>query len=294
MNKILLQAGATGADMSRGAGYDRHITIFSPEGRLYQVGMISTTLIEKILNWVEYAFKAISNEGFTSVGIRGKDSAVVVTQRKIPVIIAHALLIVADKWLQDKLHDGSTMSRLYSLNVKIGAVVTGLPADARAHIARARQEAAEFRYKFGYDIPVDLLARRIANINQVFTQQASLRPLGTAITLIAVDDERGPQVYKCDPAGFFVGYLATAAGAKATDMVNHLEKEVKKASGQKYLGESLEETLEIAISSMTQVLGQDFKAIDLEIGVVTTENPNFTVLTTEQIDAVLTRVAEKD
>jgi 20S proteasome subunit alpha 1 len=186
------------------------------------------------------------------------------------------------------------MSRLYSLNAKIGAVVTGLPADARAHIARARQESAEFRYKFGYDIPVDLLARRIANINQVFTQQASLRPLGTAITMIAVDDERGPQVYKCDPAGYFVGYVATAAGAKATDMVNHLEKEVKKAASQKYLGESLEETLEIAISSLTQVLGQDFKAIDLEIGVVTTENPNFTVLTTEQIDAVLTRIAEKD
>lgn len=147
-----------------------------------------------------------------------------------------------------------------------------MSADARAQVQRTRSEAASFRYKYGYEITPDArelaacrhcegqqadmsVAKRMANINQVYTQRAGMRPLGickllssthcwgisphdsistlaadlwsagfalisTAMILIGPDDERGPQIFQLDPAGFFTGYKATASGQKQTEANN--------------------------------------------------------------------------
>jgi 20S proteasome alpha/beta subunit len=72
---------------------------------------------------------------------------------------------------QDKLIDPSSVSHVFKISASIGCVMTGSIADARASVDRARGEAAEFRYKNGYEMPCDVLAKRLANINQVYTQR---------------------------------------------------------------------------------------------------------------------------
>lgn len=75
---------------------------------------------------------------------------------------------------QDKLIDPSSVTHVFKLSPSVGCVMTGSIADARASVDRARGEAAEFRYKFGYEMPCDVLAKRLANINQVYTQRVGL------------------------------------------------------------------------------------------------------------------------
>nr|OQO28153.1 putative proteasome subunit alpha type-1 [Rachicladosporium sp. CCFEE 5018] len=231
----------------------------------------------------EYAFKAITAANITSVGVKGKNCAVVLSQKKVP----------------DKLIDPSSVSYVYRLSPSVGCVMTGSIADARASVTRARGEAAEFRYKFGYEMPCDVLAKRIANINQVYTQRAYLRPLGVAATLVSLDSEYGPQLFKCDPAGYYVGYKATASGPKAQEALNFLEKKLKNkdcAEGD------WEEVVELGIATLSTVLSVDFKKGEIEIGIVGgprrdgkegTEE-GFRSLTEEEIDERLQAIAEKD
>ncbi|KAG6769898.1 hypothetical protein POTOM_025564 [Populus tomentosa] len=257
--------------MSRGSGggYDRHITIFSPEGRLFQV---------------EYAFKAVKAAATTSIGVRGKDSVCVVTQKKVP----------------DKLLDQTSVTHLFPITKYLGLLATGMTADARNLVQQARNEAAEFRFRYGYEMPVDALARWIADKSQVYTQHAYMRPLGVVAMVLGIDEENGPQLYKCDPAGHFFGHKvclldlaangqATSAGLKEQEAINFLEKKMKNDPALSY-----EETVQTAISALQSVLQEDFKATEIEVGVVRTDNRVFRVLPTEEIDEHLTAISERD
>ncbi|TFY66873.1 hypothetical protein EVG20_g4211 [Dentipellis fragilis] len=263
--------------MSR-TSYDRYLTVFSPEGRLYQV---------------EYAFKAISGSGHTAISVRGKDTSVVIIQKKVA----------------DKLIDASTVTHLFSITPTIGCVMTGLIADARSQVARARVESTDFRFKYGYEITPDALARRLANLNQVYTQKAAMRPFGIAMILIGIDPELGPQVFKLDPAGYFVGFHASAAGQKQQEAMNHLEKKWKKLDNGRgtddpiAAGQTLgrDEVIEIAIEAISTVHATDYKAGEIEIGITSSselEDPKtrgkWRVMNEAEVEHHLLAYAEKD
>jgi len=273
------------------AGYDRHITIFSPEGRLHQV---------------EYAFKAVRSGGETSIGVRGASCAVVCTQKKVP----------------DKLLDPTSVTHLFKITEKLGVCVTGMIADARSLVTRARYEAAEFNYKNGYDIPVDYMAKRVADVAQVYTQHAFMRALGVATIFIGIDEEKGPQLFRSDPAGHYLGFKACAAGAKEQEANNFLEKKVKAletkhkekkdgktetkgtdispSSPSSSVGSEGEatftekETLETAIIALQNVVGSDLKSSDIEVGIVTTTDPNFRVLSEAEVTVILDAISDRD
>ena len=222
---------------------------------------------------IEYAFKAVNQGGFTSVAVKGDESAVVVTQKKVP----------------DKLLDPASITNMYKITEHIGCVMTGMVADSRAMVSRAREEAAKFKYEYAYEMPVDVLCRRMADLAQVYTQRAHMRPLGCTMILVAYDDDRGPQVFKADPAGYFCGYKATSAGAKQTEASAYLEKKVRKKTSW-----DNEQTIRNAIMTLQNILSSDFKPSEVEVGIVTKDNPVFRTLSEEHIEEHLTAIAERD
>ena len=129
--------------------------------------------------------------------------------------------------------------------------------------------------------------------------QAYMRPLGVATTLISLDSEFGPQLYKCDPAGYYVGYKATSSGPKTQEALNFLEKKLK---NKEHADGSWEEVVELAITALSTVLSVDFKKNELEIGIVggpktngqEGTDPTFRALTEEEIDERLQSIADKD
>lgn len=244
----------------------RVITIFSSQGTLQQV---------------ENTFLAIKACGLTSIAICGKDCAVVITQKKVP----------------DKLMKPDTITTLYKLDESIGCCVTGRMPDGRSIVNDARQEAFEYLYDRGVPIPVATLAKRIADTAQIFTQNCFVRAMGVATTIIGMDrdDETGlnvPRVYKTDPAGHFVGYFATASGTKEVEAVQALEKKMR---ADKKFGEMDERQVkECCLDVLSSVLDEALKAGDVEMAAVTKANPKFHRIPDNEIEEMLTAIAERD
>lgn len=190
--------------------YDRAITIFSPEGRLYQV---------------EYALELVKR-GAPIVGISSPEGVV----------------IVANETPESRLEDPEYFRKIFEIDEHIGAAISGLSSDARVLINQARVYCQSNRLL--YDEPIDLenLAKSIGDQNQRYTQNAGVRPFGITIIFAGVDST-GNRVFTVDPSGSYRGYYATAVGRKSEEANRMLEEQYR-------VNMNLDEAIALAVDTV--------------------------------------------
>jgi proteasome alpha subunit len=205
-----------------GRGYDHGVSTFSPDGRLYQV---------------EYARESVKR-GTTTVGLKYKDGAV----------------LIVDKRISNKLVITDSIEKMYQIDDHIGMTTSGLVADARQLVDKARVQCQINRMTFGSPISMITLIKKMCDYKQSFTQYGGARPFGTALLIAGVDDE-GVHLFETDPSGAYQSYQAGAIGRGRTTVIDHFEKSWKKGMTQNAaikLGlEALQESLEDSLNKDT-------------------------------------------
>ena len=222
-----------------GRGYDHGVSTFSPDGRLYQV---------------EYARESVKR-GTTTVGLIYKDGVV----------------LIVDKRIQSKLVITDPIEKMYQIDNHIGITTSGLVADARQLVDRARVQCQINRMTYGDAIPVSTLVKKMCDYKQSFTQYGGARPFGTAL-LIAGIDEDGVHLYETDPSGAYQSYHAGAIGRGRSSVIDHFEGKWKAGMtknaaiklGLEALRESLEDDLNPETVEIASVDKDGYSKMDTE------------------------------
>ena len=233
-----------------GMGYDRAITIFSPDGRIYQV---------------EYAQECV-RKGWTALGVKVSEGVVLVGERRF----VSRLMRSTEKILKIDEH--------------IGLAFAGLQSDARVLIDRARIYAQIHRMVYDEPIPVEALARRICDIKQAYTQHGGVRPFGVSFLFAGVD-ETGAQLIETDPGGNYFIIFAHAIGRGANAVMDVLEKEY---NSEMSLNDAIVLTLKALRQSVEE--GVKLSPETVEIGVVDIKTKIFRKLSLDEIKAYITKI----
>lgn len=174
--------------------YDRAITVFSPDGRLFQV---------------EYAREAVKR-GTTTVGLKFKDGVV----------------LIVDKRIASRLIESKSIEKIFQIDEHIGCATSGLVSDARVLVDHARVVAQVNKVTYAEKINIETLVKRICDFKQNYTQYGGVRPFGTAL-LVAGVDEQGNHLFETDPSGALVSYKAGSIGAGRNAVMDMFEEEYK-------------------------------------------------------------------
>merc|ERR1712111_204257 len=240
--------------LSRMAGrYDRAITVFSPDGHLFQV---------------EYAQEAVK-KGSTAVGVRGKDVVVLGVEKKAVA----------------KLQDDRTVQKICVLDSHVMMAFAGLTADARIIIKKARQECQSYRLTVEDPVSLEYITRHVAGMKQRYTQYAGRRPYGISCLLTGFDDDGTPHLYQTDPAGVYTEWKANAIGRNAKTVREFLEKNFPNE------GTNTEhDTIKLAVKALLEVVQLGGK--NLEIAVMARGQP-MRMMNLDEIEVYVKEIDEE-
>jgi len=236
----------------KGLGYDRGSTIFSPDGRLFQV---------------EYAIEAVKR-GTTAIGIKTTEGCSLVVQKRL-----HTSLVEKDM-----------VKKIFSIDDQIATAIAGLTADARILVNQARIQAQIHRITYNEPITVEALTRRLANVKQMYTQHAGVRPFGVSLLIAGCDEVLGPQLYMTEPSGSYWSYRATAIGSSAPTIIEFLEGEYKT------IAESVSDGNLIALKALKHVSEETIDAEMIEIAIISKTSPKLQYLSKPEIVGLISQL----
>ncbi len=232
--------------MQPNMAYDRAITVFSPDGRLFQV---------------EYAREAVKR-GSTTIGIKFKDG----------------VILMVDKRPASRLVEAKSHEKIFKIDSYIGCATSGLVADARSLVDRARIEAQINKITYEEDIYVETLVKKICAYKQTYTQYGGVRPFGTAL-LIGGVDSKGIHLYETDPSGALMAYHAGSIGSGRNGVMEIFEEKFKE-------GMTLHEAIKLGTEGLMSAMEGEVNATNIEIGIVTTKTP-FRKIMGEEVEKLL-------
>ena len=227
-------------------GYDRAITMFSPDGRLLQV---------------EYAKKTV-RQGSTTIGIACSDG----------------VILVADKRIVDSLVVPESVEKVWEIDEHIGAAASGILSDARVLIERAQLKAQQHKVTYDSEIDTLTIVKDICDLKQICTQSGGLRPFGVSILVGGIDNGNA-KLYETDPTGIFFQYKATAIGEGEVEVEEILHKEYKPEM-------SIEDGLKLSLKALKKVLGDNFSVERIDAAYITKADKNLKRFPKSRIEKV--------
>lgn len=224
-------------------GYDRAITVFSPDGRLYQV---------------EYAREAVKR-GTTAVGIKAKDGVV----------------LIVDKRVSSKLLEASSIEKIFKIDEHIGVASSGLVGDARALVDRARVECQINRVSYDEPIEVEALSKKLCDHMQSLTQYGGIRPYGTALLIAGVSDGE-VRLFETDPSGTLLEYKATGIGIGRPAAMKVFEEEFNPET-------EIKDAIPLGLKALHSATEGKFDVDQVEIGMIAKANPVFRKMSRQEV-----------